>query len=183
MPNYYSYIMCYDDGAAPNAENNLLTLAICKPQIRRTAQAGDIVIAYNGSQLLKNTREKRIIYIAKITGSISMSDYATLYPQRSDSIYTPSGRIKPNPFHSENNIETDLGGKNVILSRDFIYFGDKHISVPNGLKETIPGRGHQSKKNLPYGALIESKFKEWKQTYGSGKIGDYNHTQKKHIRC
>ena len=183
MPNYYSYIMCYDDGAAPNAENKLLTLAICKPQIRRTAQVGDIVMAYNGSQLLKNTREKRIIYIAKITGSIPMSDYACLYPQRTDSIYTPSGRIIPNPFHSENNSDTDLEGKNVILSRDFIYFGDKHISVPYGLKETIPGRGHQNQKNLPYGELIESKFKEWKQTYGTGKIGDYNDKQKKHIRC
>ncbi len=183
MPSYFSYIICHDDGAAPNAENGLLTLAICKPQIRRIAQKGDYIIAYNGSELLKNTKEKRIIYIAKVDQSIPMSDYASLYPERGDSIYTACGRQKPNPFHTESNADTDLSGKNVILCREFIYFGNKHIAVPVSINSTIPGRGHQKQKNQPYGPIIERKFTEWKKTYGMGKIGDYNQKQKKQRLC
>jgi Nucleotide modification associated domain 2 len=52
MGKIYSYVLRYDDGAAPNPFWDTCTLAICKPTIRRKTQPGDWVIG-TGS---KNSR-------------------------------------------------------------------------------------------------------------------------------
>ena len=44
MPNLFSYVLRYDDGAAPNPFWGTCTLAICKPAIRRKANLGDWVV-------------------------------------------------------------------------------------------------------------------------------------------
>ena len=173
MPNLFSYIICHDVGAAPNAENNLLSLAICKPQIRQHASVGDYLIAFSGSQLLPGTQEKRIIFVAQITEKITMNQYATKYPTRTDSIYTPCGTLKNNPYHNKGNVQTDLSGKFVLLSTNFIYFGKKHISVPQQLANIIPGRGYQKDKNAPFISSVQDFMEIWKTTYGFGKLAEY----------
>ena len=40
----YSYIVTTDSGFAPNPFHGYLTLACCKPMIRRTVQVGDVVV-------------------------------------------------------------------------------------------------------------------------------------------
>ena len=49
----YSYIHTYDTGFAPNIQSNIMTLATCKPQIRKNAVIGDYVIG------LKNINKKK----------------------------------------------------------------------------------------------------------------------------
>ena len=49
-PILYSYTIPYDDGAAPNPYWGVLTLAICKPVIRRTAEIGDWVVGTGSKQ-------------------------------------------------------------------------------------------------------------------------------------
>jgi hypothetical protein len=170
----FSYIMSVDNGGAPNVENDIFTIAICKPVIRRCIRIGNYLIGIGGEALKLGTAGKQIIFIAKITEIMTMKEYAKRFPGRADSIYTIDGKLRPNKFHCNKDIERDLGGKNVILSTDFIFFGNKHVTVPHELKEIIPGRGHQSRKNDPYVNKIIALFANYKIIHGSGKIGEHN---------
>ncbi|WP_347927045.1 hypothetical protein [Pseudomonas helvetica] len=40
MSRIYSYVITHDHGFAPNPHGGVLTLATCKPVIRRTAEKG-----------------------------------------------------------------------------------------------------------------------------------------------
>ena len=42
MPRIYFYKLTTDNGGAPCVQDNLLSLAICKPMIRMAAQVGDL---------------------------------------------------------------------------------------------------------------------------------------------
>jgi len=108
-----------------------------------------------------------------------MKNYPIDYSYRSDCIYSSDLQLLPNPYHNYNNIKTDLGGLNVILSTNFIYFGDKHIDVPNNLKNIIPHRHEHYKPNEPYKSLIIDLFNDQKMIYGIGKIGKHNNINKK----
>ena len=178
QPRLYTYILQGDTGCAPCVEENLFSLANCKPSIRRCARKGDIIVGISGTKM-KLGKEKRIIFIAVVTTIISMRDFAIKYSHRTDSIYSPELELLPNPFHECGHIKTDLSGKNVLLSTNFIYFGKKHIAVPNNLKEIIPGRGHQYKPNEQYKATFDQLFTKQKVKNGTGKIGEYNNKKKR----
>ena len=77
MPKLYTYIMTDDTGAAPNPHGGALTLAICKPTIRRVAQKGDIIVGIVGGELSKDTgmEELSICYVAKVTDKFSLAEY------------------------------------------------------------------------------------------------------------
>ena len=60
----YSYVMKYDDGFAPNTTGEYLTLATCKPNIRRVAKVGDYVI---GTGSLPRGNQGNLIYIMQVT--------------------------------------------------------------------------------------------------------------------
>tara|TARA_R110002012_G_scaffold312340_1_gene522974 strand:+ start:157 stop:744 length:588 start_codon:yes stop_codon:yes gene_type:complete len=171
----YSYILQCDIGSAPCVEGGCLTIAICKQVIRRTAKVGDTIVGISGYKLGK---KKKIIFIATITKMVTMEEYG--HSTRSDSIYTSDLKLKPNPYHDCSNYKKDISGKNVIMSTDFIYFGKKHIDVPENLQEIIPHRGHQSNKNEPFKQTLMDIFTAEKIN-GTGKRGDY--TGKKNSKC
>ena len=123
---------------------------------------------------------KKVITI--ITNIVSMREYALTYSDRSDSIYSPELELLPNPFHECGNSQTDLSGKNVLLSSNFIYFGHKHIAVPDNLKNIIPGRGHQYNPNEPYKTTVVELFNKQKRKKGTGKIGKHNNKKKKRVQ-
>lgn len=66
-----------------------------------------------------------------------------------DNIYQPigGGRFEqlPNPSHGESEIEHDLGGRYVLISDHFLYFGRGSIEVPDHLRMLICARGHKSR--------------------------------------
>ena len=163
----YSYILVSDVGCAPCVERGCLTIALCKPVMRRLANVGDTIVGISGHKLGK---KKKIIFIATITKMVTMEDYGD--NPRSDSIYTSMLKMKPNPFHNSTNYEQDIRGKNVIMSTDFIYYGKKCIDVPNNLQGIIPGRGHQTDKNVPFKQTLMNLFASEKKK-GIGKICDY----------
>ena len=82
--NYlYCYKMTYDTGFAPNPEHNVLTLATCKPTIRRCASPGTWISGWtavkvhpteNGHPIDFGKNEK-LIYLAKISKSIPFAEY------------------------------------------------------------------------------------------------------------
>jgi hypothetical protein len=47
----WTYVITYDEGGAPNFEPPATTLTVCKPRIRRAAERGDVVLAFNGARL------------------------------------------------------------------------------------------------------------------------------------
>src|SRR5437899_1016143 len=78
--------MTTDSGAAPCVQSKLLSLAICKPEIRKSAKVGDILFGFAAKSL---HTDNRIIYIAKITEVIADGRYYrdTLFRGRPDRIY------------------------------------------------------------------------------------------------
>ena len=140
----YFYKLTADNGGAPclqrerrarrrQAPHYLLSLAICKPMIRKTAAAGDVIFGFAANSL---SRDNRLIYVARITDKLSDGAYYTLknrYARREDCIYElKNGRFKwrnTAKHHQAKDLEHDLGKHpsypraNVLLSRDFRYFG------------------------------------------------------------
>jgi hypothetical protein len=155
----FSYIMPHDSGFAPNPFWGYCTLACCKPVIRRTATIGDWVVGISC-----RSRGNRIVYAMEVTEIPSTYEqYAAdrrfrrkvphltnkeIRYRCGDNIYRPladgSFEQLPNPSHGEAEMQHDLGGRNVLVSDDFFYFGRDGIEVPEDLRVLIGGRGHKS---------------------------------------
>jgi len=59
----YVYKVVADTGGAPCVWERVLSLALCKPKIRRAAREGDMVFGFGGKDY-----GERLIYIAEVTG-------------------------------------------------------------------------------------------------------------------
>jgi Nucleotide modification associated domain 2 len=127
----YLYKLTVDDGGAPCVENDLLSLAICKPMIRSTADVGDFLFGFAARSLFD---DNRLIYVAKVTQKVEGEYYRDRrYSRRSDCIYQLRGRHfewRPRAlYHGQHHLKQDLGKypayarANVLLSTNFRYFG------------------------------------------------------------
>lgn len=122
----YFYKMIVDNGGAPCVQDGLLSLAICKPQIRSTIDTNDFIIGF-GSNVLDN----KLIYIAKITDKLLDGEYykQEKYFYRDDCLYSFDGqqysRRENKKYHIGNNTPTDEGNDIVLLSNNYRYFGNK----------------------------------------------------------
>jgi hypothetical protein len=166
----YSYCIPYDDGAAPNPFWDVCTLAICKPVIRRVAEIGDWVVGTGSKNSPIGDISTSVVYAMKITDKMTLSEYDQYCGEKKpekrpdwgnrdfkrrvgDCIYAFSGEeVKlRRSVHTEHNRKRDLGGKNVLLSKHFYYFGDNPIELPENLHEIIKqNQGHKSKSNAPH---------------------------------
>jgi len=177
-PRLFTYTIPNDDGAAPNPFRGMCSLAICKPYIRRVARIGDWVAGLGS----KNTQHSgdlsgRLVYAMRVEEAMSLVEYdrraPTDWPHRipnpgsadlserlGDCIYDFSdGKPVQRPgVHGPGNVNTDLKGKNVLVSRDFYYFGSRATRLPDDL---LPIRHqtqwHKSDANAPF---VE-KFVTW----------------------
>ena len=132
MENFYFYKMTTHSGGAPCVENGMLSLAICKPRIRRTARGGDIIIGFGGKKL-----GEKLIYVAKISKVVVTGDYYrdnASYTNRQDCIYRWQGDELVfkvgSKFHGQEHRDHDVGlagqhrnHANVLIADDFVYFG------------------------------------------------------------
>ena len=160
----YCYKMTHDTGFAPNPYHGVLTLATCKPVIRRCAKPDYWVSGWASNVVQDNNKKytdkaQKLIYLAKISEVISYKEYWENYPQKKqpiksidsgkecfkscgnvivtknddisfcgDNIYEPCNdgfKQHENPHHGEQNKEHDLSGKNVLICKEFYYFGIK----------------------------------------------------------
>ena len=167
-PNLYSYVITHDDGFAPNPFHGYLTLACCKPVIRRVAKVGDYVVA-NAS--LAGRKKPRLVYMMRITDKMTFDEYyrdprfqakipkrdGTMIEQLGDNIYFLNAagqyrQIDDAAHHCEDgDMKRDLGGKYVLISDDFIYWGGSDQPPPPHLDQARPdtiikrGQGHSSR--------------------------------------
>jgi hypothetical protein len=94
MSNLYSYIMRDDTGFAPHFDERCLylSLACCKPQIRKTATENDWLVGFGGRELSKKSgrdMKGRLIYAAKISQILDFDSYysSPTLRARLDNIY------------------------------------------------------------------------------------------------
>jgi hypothetical protein len=168
----YLYKLTSDRGGAPCAippaddEAPLLTLAICKPAIRRTAQPGDRILGITSHSLANRDGYPlcAVIYAAIVEDGLDAADYFTAegaFAARPDCIYEfhqQNGRAahngRSNLHRSEANLLKDLGtypfyrNGRVLLAHDFRYFGAGAVPIPPRLHllyaaaESL-GQGHR----------------------------------------
>src|SRR5438874_843162 len=128
-PHIYVYKLIADNGGAPCVWRNILSLAICKPMIRRVAGKGALVFGFGGKKF-----SERLIYIAEVTNQLGPGEYYQReeYSNRPDCIYTDVGgepQRKPGArFHATSDERWRDVGSNfqrgyVLLSDDFRYLG------------------------------------------------------------
>jgi len=135
-PRRYVYKLTTDNGGAPCVTGNLLSLAICKPDIRRMAQVGDWIYGFGGRDL-----GARLIYIANVTRRLERGSYYVddSYGGRGDRIYRRTHgvyEIREGARYHEggSELEHDLGkppeyrSAVTILSANFRYLGKNGTS-------------------------------------------------------
>jgi hypothetical protein len=159
-----SYIVTHDTGFSPNPFWGCCTLANCKPTIRRTSEFGDWIVGLSPKGI-----GNRVIFAMEVD---EILDYASYFRDRrfaykipdytrgevvwkaGDNIYKPlpDGEFQQlRSMHSngdEENPETkahDLGGVNVLVAKNFHYFGASGPELPLHLEELKVGRAHKNR--------------------------------------
>jgi hypothetical protein len=193
----YLYKLTSDRGGAPCAippaagEAPLLTLAICKPAIRRTAQPGDRILGITSHALADAEGYPlcAVIYACVVTEGIEARDYfasASPFGARPDCIYEfhqQNGRAahtgRSGLHRGEANLLKDLGryplyrNGRVLLARDFRYFGPGAVLIPARLPllrtaaESL-GQGHRVYRDeTPESREADALFRHmWKRPTG-----------------
>jgi len=179
----FSYKLTNDTGFAPNPFFGRLTLATCKPGIRRTKGVGDWIAGFTSRQLCGDkVGQERLIFLMKVSEIMSIAEYfhaprhKNKIPKQlakdpkdrlGDNIYKPrKGHAReiddfdqvPNESHGMGSKKRDLGGKNVLISDHFYYFGRDAIVIPNEFRPAIPrgqsGYGVETKSNAEVDRFI-----------------------------
>ena len=132
----WSYVITTDRGSAPNYDGPAVTLAICKPRIRRRAKKGDVVIAFNGRTLSRERNSVRwcgvVSEIRTITEYWHDERFRSKRPSSSmtpDNIYRDDGAglfQVANTSHDASDINRDLSGHNVLVFSDVWHLGISH---------------------------------------------------------
>ena len=130
-PDIFVYKIVVDNGGAPCVSSNRLSLALCKPKIRKTAGKNSFVFGFGG----KGYKE-RLIYIARVTAKLEGDTYyrRRKYARRPDCIYRAkndrpvrktSAKYHFNSDHRKKDIGYHFENAFVLLSDDFRYLGKK----------------------------------------------------------
>lgn len=124
--NYlYCYKMTYDTGFAPNPEHNVLTLATCKPSIRRCASPGTWISGCTaikvhptevGEPIVFDENEK-LIYLAKISKSIPFAEYWKEYKEKRPKKSAQGALVPPKDVAAINTIATYMIVGTTFMSR------------------------------------------------------------------
>ena len=148
MTRIYSYVVTHDSGFAPNPFGGYLTLATCKPGIRRSAKLGDWIL---GTGSTRAVGKNRLVYAAQVTEICTIEEFGSearfnlkrpaLRPKpwrpHGDNIYFKDDRgqwqQRRNLHHLKENMKRDLSGKNVLICEVFYYFGRRAPDLPQDL--------------------------------------------------
>jgi len=134
MPKLFVYRIVSDIGAAPNLLDGLLTLTLCKPGIRKSAQVGDYVLALVALQHAQLTgkgpdRYYKAAYLFTIRDKVGILDYKAWCNVHAPSKicvpnsaawgncqYESTGAQREGGPHGEFNKNRDLGGRFSLIS-------------------------------------------------------------------
>lgn len=152
----HTYVIATDAGSAPNYDPPFVTLAVCKPRIRRKASIGDLVMAFAGKQV--NPMEPHsVVWAGIVAEKMSFADYwrdrrfAGKKPDRSshpDNFYRPAdGGLLwvENDVHGPESTNHDTGGQFVLGFSPSWKFGANGPLMPTefGLRMVNGRRGER----------------------------------------
>jgi hypothetical protein len=165
----YSYTLRYDDGAAPNPFWGVCTLAIRKPSIRLAAEVGDWIVGLGSAKSPIGDISDHVVYAMKVTSKMTLEEYDQFcktfvikkkpdwrnrdYRMRmGDCIYNyiagPTYPKMRTGIHIEGNMEKDLSGLYALVSKQYYYFGDQPVKLPDNLRPIMhTEQGHKSDAN------------------------------------
>lgn len=133
----FTYKMTHDTGFAPNPFHGLLTLATCKPGIRKTKKINDWIAGFTSSKINnKDVEAGKLIYLMKLTEIIPISKYwsdprfKSKIPQRTS-----------NEMNAGDNIYKPLRG-NAESSDDFSQIPNKYHYDTKNNKENHQKKDH-----------------------------------------
>jgi hypothetical protein len=163
MSRLFSYKLTHDSGFAPNPFWGILTIATCKPGFRQSKRPGDWIAGFTSKELCGDpVGQEKLIFLMKVDEKIPLADYYNdrkfqrKIPNSSareqihragDNIYFPLASTPatandyeqlPNPHHNDNNKINDIGGQNVLIATEFVYFGRNALTIPPDLRPDIP---------------------------------------------
>jgi hypothetical protein len=192
----FSYVVARDFGFAPNPFYGVCTIATCKPEIRRSANAGDWVI---GTGATHYGLRDHLVFAMRVSEALDFQAYwddprfrrkrpnlrGSLKQLYGDNIYhkDSSGRwVQEDSHHSrddgspnQTNMDHDLRVDRVLIGESFAYWGASAPALPASLRGAAgickPGRGHRYSFERP----VRVAFFEWLATVmadGAGCLGD-----------
>ena len=137
-PVLRSYKMVSDRGFAPNPYEGFLTLATCKPGIRKCHAIGHWLAGFTSKKLNRDeVGKEKLVYLAEIDDKFPMWQYYEKYPQKrtcpsADNIYVKQNgiwKLMNASIHDESHQEKDLSGDNVLVARHYYYFGKNALDI------------------------------------------------------
>lgn len=164
MAKTIGYLMTHDNGFAPNPFHGHLTLATCKPQVRRARVVGEWVAGFASKELVKRSLNgglqiphHGLVYLMCVGEVMPLDQYFrdprfkakrpstnrggqvercgdNIYFRGKDGLF----RQRRNNNHGEDFTAHDTGGKNALIASEFYYFGRKCF-VPDGGWERLLG--------------------------------------------
>lgn len=146
MTRIYRYILDTDCGMAPCFDDGLISLATCKPGIRKHAQEGDWVAGFwPGSN-----HRGLLVWAGRVMRSMSTGAYRRSHSKRSDAVYEQRGddtfvRLKRGYHCDPKQMERDVGNPVLLFERaGSWYFGASPRELPDGLTHlAAEGRGYR----------------------------------------
>lgn len=175
----FSYVITHDSGFAPNPFGGILSLATCKPKIRKSANIKDCVVGTGSKSGIGNGM---LVFAGIISEILELADYgnSTIFgfkipkvrgdwwEKHGDNIYYLKNSEwvqRRNIHHGLKDMGHDLGGINVLLCRDYWYFGDSAVIIPDHLDAIVKrGPGHKRIKDK---ALV-NYFLSWLEGFPKG---------------
>ena len=153
----FSYKLTNDSGFAPNPFFGALTVATCKPRIRKSKRVGDWIAGFTSRELCGDAvGEERLIYLMQVTDKILISEYFSRPDfqnkipdlSRKEFVYQAGDNIYklqdndfiqlPNRNHTLDHKFHDLSGEFVLVSTKFYYFGREPLPIPDHLRPEVP---------------------------------------------
>ncbi|MBI9095671.1 MAG: hypothetical protein JEY71_12380 [Sphaerochaeta sp.] len=192
----FSYIVAQDSGFSPNPFWGQCSLACCKPTIRRSigkrwSSSHDTWIV----GISPKSRGNELIYIMRVDHCVEFPEYYESYPQKrpdfskgqvdtcGDNIYRPIDRRYEQlrsrhsypPFGdswsvNNNAMNRDIGGKYVLLSDNFVYYGKETVKIEGSMKELIVGRGYRCNFSQDAIKALEKYINERSVDFQNGAI-------------
>lgn len=146
MSRIYRYILVHDHGIAPCPEDQLITLATCKPEIRRMAKPGDWVLGFCPGSLERGM----LLWGGKVKQVMAHGEYERAHRGRPDALYRERTdgtfeRVDPAYHPAEDEMMRDLSGPVLVFDRRLSVYLDGHaVLLPEDLFHLAPtGRGHR----------------------------------------
>ena len=144
MGNYHHcYKMTWDTGSAPNPYHDVLTLAICKPGIRKHSQVGDWISGWTGKNVhgkdkhIRHFDNPQLIYLARIKEKLKFEEYWEKFPLKRPQIIG---------YNQGSSIKKTCGGISKVANA--IYNSGDNIYKPIGngkFQQLENGNGHDEK--------------------------------------